>query len=50
MKNERSKLGLVLMTLVMLLVLGLGPVAPGAAGLSGRAVLCYYDGGGSDGG
>ena len=61
MENKRSKLGLVLMTLVLLLVLALGPAAPGAfalevepqvgvAGLSGPAVLCYYDGGGSGGG
>jgi len=54
MENKRSKLGLVLMTLVLLLVLALGPVAPGAFALevgpqAGFGTLCYYDGGGSNG-
>lgn len=31
MKNKRDKLGLVLMTLVLLLVLAVGPAAPGLA-------------------
>ena len=58
MEKKHSRLALVLMAWVLLLVLALGPAAPGAfaqeavgaAGLSGRAVPCYYDGGGSDGG
>jgi hypothetical protein len=59
MENKRCKLGLVLMTLVLLLVLALGPAAPGVfalemgpqvgvAGLSGPAAPCaIYVGGGS---
>ena len=65
MKNKRSKLSLVLMTLVLLLVLALGPVAHGAfalemgpqvgmevlSGQAGFAELCaVYVGGGSGGG
>ena len=62
MENKRSKL--VLVTLVLLLVLALGPAASGAfalemgpqvgtAGLSGQAGFaapCALDGGGSNGG
>jgi len=62
MEDKRSKLVLVLMTLVLLLVLALGPAAPGAfaleagpqvgiAGLSGRAgfaaPFAIFVGGGS---
>ena len=55
-ENKRSKLGLVLMTLVLLLVLALGPLAPGAFALeaelqAGFAAPCaIYVGGGSGGG
>lgn len=52
MENKHSKLALAVMTLVLLLVLALAPVAPGLAaqvaepwdGLHG---LCPYEGGGS---
>ena len=62
MENKRSKLVLVLMTLVLLLVLALGPAVPGAfalemgpqvgtevlSGQAGFATLCaIYVGGGS---
>ena len=63
MENKHSKLGLVLMTLVLLLVLALGSVAPGAfareagsrvgaTGLSEQIAFvgsCAIDGGGSNG-
>ncbi|MCK4316431.1 MAG: hypothetical protein KAX24_11730 [Anaerolineae bacterium] len=52
MEKKHSRLALVLMAWVLLLVLALGPLAPGAfareAGLqAGFVVPCYYDGGGS---
>lgn len=54
MKNKRSKLGLVLMILMLLLALAAGPVVPGLAariaepgdGLHGLLAR-PYDGGGS---
>jgi len=60
MENKRSRLALVFTTLVLLLVLALGPAAPGAFALeagsqiaaagAGFVMPCAIDGGGSGGG
>ena len=52
MERKHSRLALVLMAWVLLLVLALGPLAPGAFALevgfqAGFVVPCAFDGGGS---
>ena len=54
MKNKRSKLVLIVVTVVMLLALAIGPVAPGVAapvidhGDGLHNLLAPYSGGGSN--